>query len=96
MSSSLLWIRSPHIIELTLDEIAATISDVDLILIEGYKQAEKPSIEVLQAENCRDLIGGREQRIAVVADFPLGLGAPQFGLGDVQGIANLIVQRFLN
>ena len=81
--------------ELSLDEIAASISDVDLILVEGYKQAEKPALEVVRAENNRELIGNREQRFAVAADFPLALGIPQFALDDVQGITDLIERRFL-
>jgi molybdopterin-guanine dinucleotide biosynthesis protein B len=81
--------------ELSLDEISADISDVDLILVEGYKQAEKPSLEVVRAANSRELIGGREQRFAVAADFPLDLGVPQFGLDDVGAIADLIEQLFL-
>jgi molybdopterin-guanine dinucleotide biosynthesis protein B len=81
--------------ELTLDEIAATISDVDLILVEGYRQAEKPSIEVVRAANCQDLIGSPGQRFALVADFQFDLDVPQFDLDDVQGIANLVEQRFL-
>ena len=81
--------------ELTLDEITAGVSDVDLILVEGYKQAEKPSLEVVRAANSRELIGSREQRFAVAADFPLDLGVPQFGLDDVQAIADLIETRFL-
>lgn len=81
--------------EPSLDEIAATISDVDLILVEGYKQAEKPSLEVLRAENSRELIGSREQRFAVAADFPLDLRVPQFSPDDIQGIADLIEGRFL-
>jgi molybdopterin-guanine dinucleotide biosynthesis protein B len=76
--------------EFSLDEIVASISDVDLILVEGYKQAEKPSLEVVRAENSRELIGSREQRFAVAADFSLDLGMPQFDLNDVQGIADLI------
>jgi molybdopterin-guanine dinucleotide biosynthesis protein B len=82
--------------ELSLDEIAEGISDVDLILVEGYRQAEKPSLEVVRAANSRELIGNQEQRFAVAADFPLNLCVPQFGLEDVQGIANLIETRFLN
>ena len=81
--------------ELTLDEITAGVSDVDLILVEGYKQAEKPSLEVVRAANSRELIGSREQRFAVAADFPLDLGVPQFSLDDVQGIVDLIERRFL-
>jgi molybdopterin-guanine dinucleotide biosynthesis protein B len=81
--------------QISLDEIAASITDVDLILVEGYKQAEKPALEVLRAANSREFIGSREYRFAVAADFPLDLGVPQFGLDDVQGIADLIEQRFL-
>ena len=82
--------------ELSLDEISAGIADVDLILVEGYKQAGKPSLEVVRAENSRELIGGREQRFAVAADFPLDLGVPHFSLEDVGGIVDLIEERFLN
>jgi molybdopterin-guanine dinucleotide biosynthesis protein B len=81
--------------ELSLDEISAGISDVDLILVEGYKQAEKPSLEVIRAANSRELIGSPGQRFAVAADFPLDLGVPRFGLDDIQGIADLIEQCFL-
>jgi len=80
---------------LDLDEIAAGISDVDLILVEGYKQAEKPALEVLRAANSRELIGSPEQRFAIAVDFPLDLGVPQFALNDVQGITDLIETLFL-
>jgi molybdopterin-guanine dinucleotide biosynthesis protein B len=81
--------------ELSLDEICVNVSDVDLILVEGYKQAGKPSLEVVRTANSMDLIGSREQRFAVAADFPLDLGVPHFGLEDVTAIADLIEQRFL-
>ena len=81
--------------EFSLDEISVGVSGVDLILVEGYKQAKKPSLEVVRAENSRELIGSQEQRFAVVANFPLELGVPQFGLDYVQGIADLIEIRYL-
>ena len=82
--------------ELSLDEIAAEITEVDLILVEGYRQAEKPSLEVVRAGNSRELIGSREQRFALVADFPIDLGVPQFGLDEIPAIADLIEARFLS
>jgi molybdopterin-guanine dinucleotide biosynthesis protein B len=81
--------------ELSLDEIAAGILDVNLILVEGYRQAEKPSLEVVRAANNREIIGTTAQRFAVAADFPLDLGVPQFGLDDVQAIADFIENRFI-
>lgn len=82
--------------ELSLDEIAAEITDVDLILVEGYRQAEKPSLEVMRAGNSREVIGSREQRFALASDFPLDLGVPQFGLDEIPAIADLIEARFLS
>jgi len=81
---------------LDLDEITAGVSDVDLILVEGYKQAEKPALEVLRAANSREPIGSPEQRFAIAADFPLDLDVPQFALNDAQGITDLIETLFLN
>ena len=81
--------------ELSLDEIVEGVSGIDIILVEGYKQAEKPSLEVVRAANSRELVGSQEQRFAVVTDFPLDLGVPQFGLEDIRGIVNLIETQFL-
>ena len=81
--------------ELSLEEICANVSDVDLILVEGYRQAGKPSLEVVRYANSQDLVGNREQRFAVAADFPLELGVPHFGLNDIQAIADLIEKLFI-
>lgn len=81
--------------ELSLEEIAAGITGMDLILVEGYKQANKPSLEVVRAENSTELIGSPAQRFAVAADFPLDLGVPQFGLDDILAIVDLIEERYL-
>jgi molybdopterin-guanine dinucleotide biosynthesis protein B len=81
--------------ELSLDELVSEIDGVDIILAEGYKQALKPTIEVLRAANSKELIGSQEQRIAVVADYALDLGVPRFDAQDVGGIVDLIEQKFL-
>lgn len=81
--------------ELSLDEIAAGISDVDLILVEGYRQAGKPTIQVVRSQNSRELVGMREHWVALAADFPIEAGVPQFALSDVEGIVNFIERTFL-
>ena len=81
--------------ELTLDEILETVTDVDLILVEGYKRAGKPAIEIVRAELGTELIGEREQLVAVAADVPLDVNVPQLDLNDVSGIAAFIEQRFI-
>jgi len=82
--------------ELDLDEIVASINDVDIILTEGYMRSGKPTLEVVRAANNRAMISPPEQRFAVAADFPLNVTVPQFSLEDVQGIADLIEAQFLN
>jgi len=81
--------------ELTLDEIAADIWDVDIILTEGYKQAGKPTLEVVRAANNLEMISAPEQRFAVAADLPLDVNVPLFVLDDVVGMVDLIETLFL-
>lgn len=81
--------------ELNLDEVAAEVRDVDLILVEGYRNSNKPSIEVRRAANSMELVGTPEQRIALVSDVPEDVGVPYFDLNDVGGVARLIEERFL-
>ena len=69
---------------------------MDLILVEGYKRSNKPSLEVLRAANSFELIGTIEQRIALVSDVALETGVPRFDLEDIPGIVGFIEERFLS
>jgi len=81
--------------EMTLDEIAARISGVDIILSEGYKRAGKPAIEVARAERGLDLVSEPDQLIAIACDVPLEAVVPVFNLDEVTAIADFIESRYL-
>ena len=81
--------------ELMLDEIAATISDVDLILAEGYKRTGELKIEVVRAARSTEPICTPEELLAVVSDVAVPFDGPRFELDDVIGLADLIEARFL-
>ena len=81
--------------ELTLAEIVKEVREADLILVEGYRQAEYPSLEVMRSEVSQELIGTPGQRFAIAADFSVAAAVPCFELGDFVGISDLIEQRFL-
>jgi molybdopterin-guanine dinucleotide biosynthesis protein B len=82
--------------EPTLDELAATIQDVDIILVEGYKWAAKPKIEVVRAARSTEMVTFPSELLAIVTDMDLPLGdVARFELDDVPGLANLIESRFL-
>lgn len=72
----------------TLDDIISLIHDVDFILTEGFKQENKPQIEVnWQGTNC---LGKKDNTIAVVSDHIRYEGIPNFAIDDTTGVANLL------
>jgi molybdopterin-guanine dinucleotide biosynthesis protein B len=83
--------------EPTLDEVAAAIHDVDIILVEGYKWAARPKIEVVRAASGGATpVSAPEELLAIVSDLPLLLAdVPRFDLDDAPGLADLIETRFL-
>jgi len=81
--------------ELTLDEIAAGITGVDIILTEGYKSAGKPAIEIVRPASGLERVGDPGQVIAIASDAPLEVTVPVFDLDDATGIADFIESRYL-
>jgi len=81
--------------EMEIDEIAAMLGEVDLILTEGYKRAHKPKIEISRQERGTEPVSRREDIIAMVSDHPIELNVPRFDLDDAGGVADLIQTRFL-
>ena len=81
--------------ELTLDEIAAGIKDVDLIIAEGYKTPQKPKIEVVRAAHSQFPFSDPAELIAIVSDVTFDLPVHHFELNDVEGIAKFIIATFL-
>ena len=81
--------------EASLDEVLTEFRDVDIILVEGYKRAGKPAVEMVRAERGIEVIGSPEQLIAVVTDTDLKTAVPALELDDIQGLAILIEAQFL-
>jgi len=82
--------------EMTLDEIAALLTDVDLILTEGYRRSDKPKIEVSRRALGSQLLCAEEELVAIAADQPFDSKVPRFDLDDAAGIADLLEERFLS
>jgi len=82
--------------ELALSEIAALLTDVDIILTEGYKRGDAPKIEVSRREKGRELLCTPDELVAIVSDQSFDLDVPQFGLDDTVGIVDLLEGTFLS
>jgi len=89
-------IAAPDKSELSLSEVTAGITGVDIILVEGYKQASMPAIEVVREERGLELIADPDTCFAVAADIPLVTGLRQFDLNDAPGIIDFVIERFLS
>jgi len=73
-----------------LDEVVERLGPADLVLVEGFKRAPIPKIEVRrEASPTRDPLAPRDPNvIAIAADHTVeGTGLPVFSLSDVAGIA---------
>ncbi|MDN5348022.1 MAG: molybdopterin-guanine dinucleotide biosynthesis adapter protein [Clostridia bacterium] len=81
--------------EKSLDEIAARIEGVDLIITEGYKRGNKPKIEVHRAAVSGELLCRPEELLAVATDEPLDIRVPCFDLNDAPGLVNLLEEKVL-
>ncbi len=76
--------------EMALDEIANTITGVDLIITEGYKRGNKPKIEVFRKGVYDELLCTRDELIALATDVEFDMGVPCYGLDDAKGLVDRI------
>jgi molybdopterin-guanine dinucleotide biosynthesis protein B len=81
--------------EPSLDEMIGRLEPCDLVIVEGYKAAPIPKIEVRRLAGARaaPLAGTDPNVVAVAADHACdGAGRPAFALDDAAGIADFIVR----
>jgi molybdopterin-guanine dinucleotide biosynthesis protein MobB len=79
-----------------LDEVIARYArdDLDLLVVEGFKAAPLPKIEVARAALSTELLCLNDRNlVATVTDFPVSPAVPHFGLGDTTAIADFILAR---
>ena len=78
-----------------LEELLGRLSDVDLVLVEGYKRDRHPKIEVHRGETGQPLIGEDDDTIrAIASDNGNSVpGKPVFDLNDTRGVADFIASE---
>ncbi|MEW6615412.1 MAG: molybdopterin-guanine dinucleotide biosynthesis protein B [Thermodesulfobacteriota bacterium] len=83
--------------DLPLDDLRGRfISDVDIIISEGYKKDRHPKIEVCRKDTHEELLCSKKDiLIAVASDKEFDVGVPCIDIDDVEGIVDIIEDRFL-
>lgn len=82
--------------EPALETVAARLKPADVILVEGYKSASIPKIEVRRAAVAPEklLAATDELVLAIASDYEVdGQGKPVFNLDDIAAIAGLIEKK---
>ena len=81
--------------DLSLEELARFHGEEhDIIIAEGFKQADVPKIEVHRKEIGPPL-SGIEGIVAIATDEPLQTDIRQFSLEDTAGMADMIEKEFI-
>ncbi|MGA7826397.1 MAG: molybdopterin-guanine dinucleotide biosynthesis protein B [Geobacteraceae bacterium] len=80
--------------ELSLDQVAELLGDVDIVLVEGYKRSNKPKVEIHRSAHSAELLSKPEELLALVSDAGWDIGVPVFDLDDAAGIADLLMEKF--
>ena len=79
--------------------IASYLSDVDVVVIEGFKQSSFPKIEVIRKANSKKPVcAGDKKLMAFASDFnPAGPAGkvPVYGIDDFKGISDLIEEKII-
>jgi len=77
-----------------LADLLAKLSDVDLVLIEGYKRDAHPKVEAFRAETGNPLIATHDPTVrAVASDGPVDVSVPCFDLDDTVAVADFILAQ---
>jgi molybdopterin-guanine dinucleotide biosynthesis adapter protein len=77
--------------EMSLESALARLSPVDMVLVEGFKAAPIPKLEIHRASVGKALLHpGDANILAVASDVPLQTVLPTFALGDIDAIAAFV------
>ena len=78
--------------EPSLPDLLAHLSPCDVVIVEGFKNAAIPKVEVHRRAADAPLLHVDDTHvIAVATDEPLEANVPQFNLDDVHGVARFII-----
>lgn len=82
--------------EYNLDEIIEKIpQSIDIVITEGFKNEEKPKIEIFRREISHELLEDRNDIFAIITDEPLNQNALQFAFDEMDALADIVEDMFL-
>ena len=78
------------------EELLPLFHGLDLVLVEGFKGAPQPKIEIFRTATQKPPVcRGDPDLVALVSDTDQEWGVPRFDLEDIGGLADFISGRFI-
>ncbi len=75
-------------------ELAPFFSDMDIVLVEGFKRAGLPKIEIFRPEVKKEpACKGDKQLMALVSDSPLDWGVPRFHTEQIGELVDFLLEQ---
>lgn len=78
---------------LSFDEVVSFVHDVDLIIVEGWKQGCFSQIGISRAATGKGFTHGVSRYAAIVTDEEVECDCPKFGLDDIEEISEFIMKN---
>ena len=80
--------------EWALDALLEKLSQVDLVLVEGFKTQAHPRLEVYRTAIGKPLLHPEDENIvAIASDGPLNARVPVVSLDDVEAVSNVLIDK---
>ena len=77
------------------EDLLTLMSDLDLVLTEGYKTANLPKIEIFRSQITKEPLCRNDQNlIAYVSDEIIDLPVPRFSPDDIGGLSDFLISHF--
>ena len=80
----------------TLSDLELYFSDMDVVLVEGFKRESNPKIEVFRSGSGEAPLHIKNNLIAFVTDSDMNCSAPKFGLNDTENLADMIIEKLMS
>jgi molybdopterin-guanine dinucleotide biosynthesis protein B len=82
--------------EMALDALLGKLSQVDLVLVEGFKTQAHPKLEVYRASVGKPLLHPNDVNIvAIASDAVVAASVPVVALDDIEAVADILVAQAL-
>tara|TARA_B100000579_G_C22434176_1_gene666725 strand:- start:138 stop:623 length:486 start_codon:yes stop_codon:yes gene_type:complete len=97
ISSSKRWakiIENTNKNEKKLKELLLEFNDIDVIIVEGFKEENHPKIEII-SKNSKIVNNKIKNLVAIVTDEKIDSNLPLFMRNDVESLTKFIIDKFL-